>query len=122
MQHQLKLSTTLKNNQNFPCPITSFTQLRYRVQTSPTKTSCTPLTGEDISLKKKLYKEYRNTQNLKQLLSHLQESTTSTHKQHPTREHRRQTHRRRKKKKRHYSSSSDSTSSDNNSTSAESSS
>ncbi len=118
VQHQYKTLKTQMNCPEFPSPITSYKQLRCRIQNTQLNTTYTPSTSEGTSLQTKLQNECKKSLRLKRLFLHLQDSISSTQKhskQHKT------AHRKRKPKKRHYSSSSTSSESNNSNSGSESS-
>ncbi len=102
--NQMKLKAQ-KYNQYFPHPITSYKQLRCRVQATPCNTLSMDLTKDEDTLQKKLAKELNKSSQLKTLLLHLQNATTYKEKS-PHKKHRRRAQKRRKPKHRHCSDSS----------------
>ncbi|AXQ66484.1 MAG: protein of unknown function DUF755 [Anelloviridae sp.] len=114
-QHQCKTLKTPANNQNSPCPVTSYKQYKSLIQQQTNKQCSTTLTNDDIQLQKLLQKELKKLKTAEHLYSQI----SSTHRS-KRRKHRRQTQR---KKPTHHrtSPSSSSTSDEGDSSSSESS-
>nr|ALN98239.1 ORF3 [Chimpanzee anellovirus] len=103
---------TLLNNHSIRYPITSYKQLRYRVQKHPSKATYTASTKDVEQLQKELQNASKNTLTPKSLYSQMEDkllSTLKSTKQQKHSKHNRTRHRTRKKKRRHYSSSSNTT-------------
>ncbi|APA31995.1 hypothetical protein [Betatorquevirus homini23] len=110
---------TLLNRSTIPCPVTSFKQLRCRIQHTPQNTTCTPSMKDKDNLHKELQSELNTTGKLKKLYSRLQNlQKKSQHKQQVRQHRRNQT---RKKRRRHFSSSSSTSSKSSESSDTESS-
>ncbi|BAA93596.1 ORF3 [Torque teno mini virus 9] len=106
-------------NQPIPSPITSYKQLRCRVQQHHLNTSSGTLTNAEESLQKELQKELLKTSKLKQMFCQLQnqqpgvQQHTEKHKTH--RRHRPRKKTKHSRRRRNYSSSEESKNSSTNS-------
>ena len=102
-------------------PITSYKQLRCRVQNSHLNTLSMPSTSDETFLQNKLQKECLKSSQLKKLFLQLQTATSSA--QHiKLKKHHRRARTRKANKRKHYSSSSNSSETSNASSDSESSS
>lgn len=59
---------TLLNRNTIPCPVTSFKQLRCRIQHTPQSTTCTPSMKDKDNLHKELQNELNTTGKLKNFI------------------------------------------------------
>ncbi|AXQ66052.1 MAG: protein of unknown function DUF755 [Anelloviridae sp.] len=114
-QLQCKTSKTPANNQNSPCPVTSYKQYKSLIQQQTNKPCYTTLTNEDIHLQKELKKELKKLKTVKHLYSQISSTHESKRKRH------RRTRARKKTTHHKTSPSSSSTSDDGDSSSSESS-